>query len=491
MKITFIGAGSVGFTRTLIRDLLTVPEFQNTVEFSLMDIDRSNLEKVAKLCERDIRENGLTNKITATTHRRESLKNARYIFNVVRIGGLKAFQTDIDIPLRYGVDQCVGDTLCAGGIMYGQRNIPMLLDLCRDIREVAAPNALLVNYANPMAINTWACAEYGGVNVVGLCHGVQGAANQIAIALGINVKEMSYIAAGINHQTWFIQVRHKGRDLLGKILQAFEKHKDFSRDEKVRIDMLRRFGFYSTESNGHLSEYLPWYRKRPQDLKNWINTNCWINGETGGYLRVVTESRNWFDHDFPRWMKQPALKFEAKERSHEHGSYLLEGLETGRVYRGHFNVVNRGVIKNLAPDAIIEAPGYADGNGLNIPLVGELPLGCATVCEASINVQRLAVKAAVTGDDELLRQSMLLDPLVGAVCNPPEVWQMADELLVAQAQWLPQYKKAIAAAKKTPEPGVESRSAEKLSRRRAHQNKNLGGNAQGRGSGHKKCRPSR
>jgi PAS domain-containing protein len=164
-----------------------------------------------------------------------------------------------------------------------------------------------------------------------------------------------------------------------------------------RIDMLRRFGYYSTESNGHLSEYVPWYRKRPEEIEEWIDLGSWINGETGGYLRVCTEGRNWFETDFPNWMEGPPQEYSAEKRSEEHGSYIIEGLETGRVYRGHFNVVNDGVIANLPADAVIEAPGYVDRNGISMPGVGDLPPGCAAVCNVSISVQRLAVEAAPSG----------------------------------------------------------------------------------------------
>ncbi len=446
-KITFIGAGSIGFTRGLLRDLLAVPEF-GRIEVAFTDINPRNLEMVTALCQRDIEANGLPIRIQSTTDRREALKDAKYVICTIRVGGLEAFAADVDIPLKYGVDQCVGDTLCAGGIMYGQRGIAEMLNICRDIRECAAEDALLLNYANPMAMLTWACNQYGGVRTIGLCHGVQHGHFQIAEALGLKREEVDIICAGINHQTWYISVKHKGEDMTGRLLEAFERHEGFSRTEKVRIDMLRRFGYYSTESNGHLSEYLPWYRKRPEEIQDWIDTGSWINGETGGYLRVCTEGRNWFETDFPNWMKDPANEFKPELRSHEHGSYIIEGLETGRVYRGHFNVVNNGIISNLPDDAVIEAPGYADANGISMPVVGELPLGPAAVCNASISVQRLAVEAAVRGDDLLLRQAMLMDPLVGAVCNPKEVWQMTDELLVAQEQWLPQYAGAIAAAKK-------------------------------------------
>lgn len=445
-KVAFIGAGSIGFTRGLLRDLLAVPEF-NQIEVAFTDINERNLQMVTELCQRDIAENGLEIQIHSTVNRREALRDARYIFSVVRIGGLEAFQTDVDIPLKYGIDQCVGDTLCAGGIMYGQRGIAEMLTICKDIREVAEPGCLLLNYANPMAMMTWACNKYGGVRTIGLCHGVQHGHKQIADVLGLTKEEVDIVCAGINHQTWYVQVKHNGEDMTGKLLEGFENHPDYSQTEKVRIDMLRRFGYYSTESNGHLSEYLPWYRKRPEEIAEWIDLGVWINGETGGYLRICTESRNWFETDFPNWMKDPALEYKQENRSEEHGSYIVEGLETGRVYRGHFNVVNNGVISNLPDDAIIEAPGYVDGNGISIPRVGDLPLGCAAVCNVSISVQRLAVEAAVNGDDMLLRQAMMMDPLVGAVCNPKEIWQLTDEMLVAQEKWLPQYKEAIEKAK--------------------------------------------
>ncbi|WP_019912214.1 alpha-glucosidase/alpha-galactosidase [Paenibacillus sp. HW567] len=445
-KVAFIGAGSIGFTRGLLRDLLTVTEFKE-IEVSFMDINAHNLQMVTELCQRDIKENGLKIEIQPTTDRRAALKDAKYVFCTIRMGGLEAFATDVDIPLKYGVDQCVGDTLCAGGIMYGQRGIAEMLDICRDIREMAAPDVLLLNYSNPMAMLTWACNKYGGVHTIGLCHGVQHGHQQIAEVYGLEKSGVDIICAGINHQTWYISAKINGKDLTAGLLEAFEKHPEFSRTEKVRIDMLRRFGYYSTESNGHLSEYVPWYRKRSGEIMDWIDLGSWINGETGGYLRVCTEGRNWFETDFPNWMKDPALEYTSENRGEEHGSYIIEGLETGRVYRGHFNVINNGVIANLPEDAVIEAPGYADHNGISMPLVGELPLGPAAVCNASISVQRLAVEAAVHGDDKLLRQAFMMDPLVGAVCNPKEIWQMVDEMLVAGEQWLPQYGEAIAEAK--------------------------------------------
>ncbi len=445
-KIAFIGAGSVGFTRKILRDTLAVPEFRN-IRVSFTDVSEHNLDMVTQLAQRDIEANGLDIKIQSTTDRREALKDAKYVLCVVRIGGLEAFKHDVDIPLKYGVDQCVGDTLCTGGIFYAQRGIHALLEFCKDIREVAAPDCIMLNYANPMAMNTWACNKYGGVRTIGLCHGVQNDTKLIAKAFDIPVEELDVICAGINHQTWFVSLKHHGENLNGKLLEAMENHPEISEEEKLRIDLLKRFGYFCTESNGHVSEYLAWYRKRPHEINDWISLNRWILGETGGYLRICTESRNWFDTDFPNWLKEPPFDYKPEARSHEHGSWIIEGLETGRVYRGHFNVVNKGVITNLPDDAIIEAPGYVDANGINMPVVGDLPLGLAGICNNSITVQRMAVEAAVHGDVDLLKQSMLLDPLTGAVCNPPEVWQMADEMLIALEPWMPQYKDSIAQIK--------------------------------------------
>jgi alpha-galactosidase len=456
IKIAMIGAGSIGFTRKLMTDILAVPELNDT-HFAFMDISQQNLNMVSQLAQRDIDANQLPATITTHTDQRESIADADYVISTVRQGGLDAFQLDIDIPLKYGIDQCVGDTICAGGIMYAQRTIPALLSICDDIVEVARPDALFLNYSNPMAMNIWACNTYGGVQTIGLCHGVQGGHWQITRCIErwakqegmidedvtLHRNEVDIICAGINHQTWYIQVQWRGFDMLPLLPDLFEAHPEYSRTEKVRIDILKRFGYYTTESNGHVSEYLPWYRKRPDEIKDWIDLSSWINGETGGYLRVCTEGRNWFETDFPNWLKEDPPKITPDRRSEEHGSYIIEALETGRIYRGHFNIPNVNHITNLPNECIIEIPGYVDKNGLNMPIVGDLPMACAATCSASVRVQEMAMEAAVHGDVTLLKQAMLHDPLVATVCNPEEIWQMTDELLVAQAAWLPQYADEI------------------------------------------------
>ncbi len=463
IRVAMIGAGSTGFTRRLVQDLLTVPEFAD-ITFALTDISKPNLERVAQLVKRDIHANHLPAKVIISTDRKKALEGADYVFSMCRVGGLEAFRTDIEIPLKHGVDQCVGDTLCAGGIFYGQRNIPVILEFCKDIKAVASEKVLFMNYANPMVMNTWAALKYGGVNTVGLCHGVYGGHWQITEVIShlinkgkkpgdkgfipVTMPEVDVTCAGINHQTWFIRVQYKGEDWTGRLLEGFETHPDFSKAEKIRIDMLRRFGYYSTESNGHFSEYVPWYRKRPKELKRWIDLSTWINGETAGYLRICEEARIWVDTEALKQLDAEPVIFTPEKRSAEHGSWIVESMETGRTYRGHFNVLNRGTITNLPNDAVIETPAYVDRNGISIPRMGDLPLGCAAVCNASISVQRLAVEAAVHGDVNLLKQAMLMDPLTGAVCTTEEIDQMTDEMLVAQAQWLPQFAAEIPTAKK-------------------------------------------
>ncbi|MCE2406574.1 MAG: alpha-galactosidase [Pseudomonadales bacterium] len=463
LKIAIVGAGSIGFTRKLLQDFLLVPEFRDT-EFRFQDISESNLKMVARLCQRDIEANSLPARIVATGDREVALRDADYVINTARVGGLRAFKTDVEIPLRYGIDQCVGDTICAGGLMYGQRTVPMVVELCHQIENYSKDDAILLNYANPMAMNTWAALDESCVQTIGLCHGVQGGHRLLAgliehhINEGIDASDADFQsvskddvdidAVGINHQTWYMHVVHDGVDWANQLLPLFKAVPEVAENEKVRMDMIQRFGYFSTESNGHLSEYVPWYRKRADEIPQWISMNRWIHGESGGYLRVCTENRNWFENDFPRWLKQAPWNLDEATRSDEHGSWIVEALETGRTYRGHFNVRNQLTATNLPSDCVVEVPGYVDRNGMSIPQYGDLPLGCAAICNNSIQVQRMAKDAALTGDVELLKQACLLDPLVGAVCNPPEVWHMIDAMLVEQAEWLPQYASAIPDAKK-------------------------------------------
>ncbi|MCZ8514107.1 alpha-glucosidase/alpha-galactosidase [Paenibacillus filicis] len=438
IQIAMIGAGSIGFTRRLMMDILSVPEFQDA-QFRFMDIDEENLTMVTGLCRKMIEANGLPASIRATLHQREAIAGADYVFCTARVGGLEAFRRDIEIPLKYGVDQCVGDTLGPGGVFFALRTIPVLLDIARDMRELA-PDALLLNYSNPMAMNTWALRRAGGVRAIGLCHGVQHSHSLIAKALGLPKEQIDYTASGINHQTWFVKVSHRGRNLLPEILPSMERHPEISLQEPCRIDVLRRFGYFSTESNGHLSEYLPWYRKRgKEETARWVYDKVWIGGETGGYLNHCLSRGDEYKENYPKWLSGEKEFIRLGERSEEHGSYILEALETGRVYRGHFNIGNRGLITNLPDGCTIEIPCYVDRSGIQPTFVGDLPLACAATCRTSVSVQEMAVEAALTGDRTLVKQAVLHDPLTAAVCTTDEVWRMCDEMFEALAPWLPQF----------------------------------------------------
>ena len=447
-KIAIIGAGSVGFTRKLFADILCVPEFAD-IEVALTDISQHNLDMIETILKRTVAANRLPTKITATTDRRKAIEGARYVISCVRVGGLDAYADDIRIPLKYGVDQCVGDTICAGGILYGQRNIPVILDFCRDIRELAEPNAKFLNYANPMAMNTWAAIEYGKVDTIGLCHGVQHGADQIAEVLGAERSELDYVCSGINHQTWFIDVRVRGRKI-GKdeLIAAFEAHPVYSRQEKLRIDVLKRFGVYSTESNGHLSEYLPWYRKRPDELApvdRHVRLDPWRDGRLSPPLHrdpqlvrggISKTARGGLEADRSRRPLQRACQphiggagdrprlsraFQRQERRHHRQSaarrhHRIAGLR--RPLRHQHGGRHHACRKP------VRRPAWRRST--------------SSACRCMPRFQAISICSKL---------AVLHDPLVGAICTPEEVWQMVDEMVVAQAEWLPQYAHAIDGAR--------------------------------------------
>ncbi|MDF2627800.1 MAG: alpha-glucosidase/alpha-galactosidase [Symbiobacteriaceae bacterium] len=437
LKIALIGAGSILFTRRLLMDILAVEEFRDT-EFRFMDVNEENLMMVTNLCRKLIEGNGLPATIVPTTDRRRALDGANYVLSTAKIGGLKAMGFDVEIPLKYGVDQCVGDTLAPGGIMYGLRSIPFLLDLAADMRDLC-PDALLIQYQNPMAINQWGLRRAGAIRTVGLCHGVQGTTKQIARVFGLPMDELHVTAAGINHQTWFLQVDHNGRSLLPEMLERYEQDALANKWDRVRIDVMRRFGYYSTESNGHLSEYLPWYRKRPNERHKWFCYEDWPGGITAGCLDWMRRQKDEFKHMYPKWMAGEGEAIPLGDRSWEHASYIIEALELGRPYRGHLNIGNHGVISNLPDGCTVEVPCIVDRDGIRPEWQGPLPLQVVAPLRASVSVQELTVEAALTGDVRLLKLALLNDPLTAASCNTEEVWAMADELLAAEAEWLPQF----------------------------------------------------
>jgi alpha-galactosidase len=440
-KITFIGAGSVVFTRNLCSDILLTPALQDAT-ISLMDIDPTRLAQARNLVQTLIDKRGLKARVEATTDQRVAVKDASYVITTFQQGGLAAYQLDIDIAQKYGVEQCVGDTLGPGGVFRALRTIPVLLDLCSDLDELA-PNALLLNYVNPMAANCWAIDAASGRPHVGLCHSVQGTSEMLANWAGVPYEQVVYHCAGINHQSFFLEFRHGDEDLYPRIRAATERAEIYG-SEPVRIDMMRHFGYFVTESSGHASEYVPYFRKNARMVNEELAPRFtdahdhWFDfGRTGGYLRHCIERQQYAQADFL------ALAAGDKPlptiRSHEYGSMIIEAIETNRPIKINGNVPNRGLITNLPHGCCVEVPCLVDGSGIQPTYVGALPTQLAALNRTNINVQELIVEASLTGDIEAVHHAVLLDPLTAAVCSLPQIRAMTTELLHAQARWLPQF----------------------------------------------------
>lgn len=440
-KITFIGAGSVVFTRNLCSDILLTPALQDAT-ISLMDIDPTRLAQARDLVQALIDQRGLKARVEATTDQRVAVRGAQYVITTFQQGGLEAYQLDIEIPQKYGVEQCVGDTLGPGGVFRALRTIPVLLDLCEDLDDLA-PDALLLNYVNPMAANCWAVDAATGRPHVGLCHSVQGTSEMLARWAEAPYDQVVYQCAGINHQAFFLTFRRGDEDLYPRIRSATERSEIYG-SEPVRIDLMRHFGYFVTESSGHASEYVPYFRKTPELIANDLvprftdQHDHWFDfGRTGGYLRHCIERQQYAQADFQALAAgQKALP---TTRGHEYGSYIIEAIETNRPVRINGNVPNRGLITNLPEGCCVEVPCLVDGNGIQPTRIGALPPQLAALNRTNINVQELIVEAALSGDIEAVYHAVMLDPLTAAVCTLPQIRDMTSELLTRQARWLPQF----------------------------------------------------
>ena len=440
-KIAFIGAGSIVFTRNLCSDILLTPVLQDST-ISLMDIEAVRLERSRKLVQAIIDRRGLMAHVEATMDRREAVKDARYVITTFQQGGLEAYALDIDIPRKYGVEQCVGDTLGPGGVFRGLRTIPVLLELCNEMDELA-PDALLLNYVNPMAINCWAVADGSGRPHVGLCHSVQGTSEMLARWIDVPYDEVSFLCAGINHQAWFLEFRRGQEDLYPRIWAALER-KEIMGEEPVRGELMQNFGYFVTESSGHASEYVPYFRKTVQMVDGELSprfknpADFWFDfARTGGYLRHCQKQLVLAEQEFGELIE--GVKDLPTRRTHEYGSFILEAIETNQPARINGNVPNDGFIPNL-PYCCCEVPCLVDGNGVQPTAVGPLPTHLAALNRTNANVQELIVEAALSGSAEAVVYAVTLDPLTAAVCTLPQIRAMVEEMLVAQAQWLPQFQ---------------------------------------------------
>ncbi|MDZ4764874.1 MAG: alpha-glucosidase/alpha-galactosidase [Chloroflexota bacterium] len=440
-KITLIGAGSLVFTRNLCSDILLTPALQDST-IALMDIDPVRLDQAQRVVQTLIDRRGISARVEATTERADAVRDADYVITTFQQGGLDAYQLDIDIPHRYGVEQCVGDTLGPGGVFRALRTIPVLLNLCRDMDNLA-PDALLLNYVNPMAANCWAVDAATGRPHVGLCHSVQGTSEMLAGWIGVPYDEIRYVCAGINHQSFYLEFRRGKDDVYPLIWDAIQRPEVIG-EEPVRIDLMKHFGYFVTESSGHASEYLPYFRKSAAMVKDQLAprftnpADHWFDfGRTGGYLRHCIDRLQKFQDDFAMLTADGAIVPEM--RTHEYGSQIIEAIETNYPVVINGNVPNRGLITNLPDGCCVEVPCLVDANGIQPTPIGKLPPQLAALNRTNINVQELIVEAALTGDPEAIYHAVMLDPLTAAVCNLDQIRAMVSEMLTAQAHWLPQF----------------------------------------------------
>ncbi len=440
--ITLIGAGSYVFTRNLCNDILLTPALQEST-ITLMDIDPVRLAWARDLVQALVERRGLKARVKATTDRREAVMGADYVITTFQQGGLAAYELDIEIPRKYGVEQCVGDTLGPGGVFRALRTIPVLLDLCDELDEVA-PDALILNYVNPMAANCWGISAGTGRPFVGLCHSVQGTSEMLARWAGAPYEEVNFVCAGINHQSFFLEFRQGKEDLYPKIWKAIEDPAIYG-SEPVRIELMKHFGYFVTESSGHASEYVPYFRKSARMVEEELVPlfknpgDQWFDfGRTGGYLRHCQQAAQTMAQEFKEVME--GTRALNAVRSHEYGSAIIEAVETNRPVRINGNVPNFGLITNLPEGCTVEVPCLVDASGIQPVVIGDLPPQLAALNRTNINVQELIVEAALSGDTEAVYHAVMLDPLTAAVCTLPQIRAMVTELLAAEKQWLPQFK---------------------------------------------------
>ena len=433
-KIAMIGAGSMVFCKTLVSDILATEALKNS-EICLMSRTRPKLDSMEAFVKRMILENDLPASVWSTLDRREALKDADYVIVMIQVGGLDAFKVDYEIPLKHGVDQCIGDSLGPGGVFRGLRTIPVLADIVKDMEELC-PDALLLNYANPMAACCYALGKVSNIPYIGLCHGVQTTLDLIASYTAVPKDQIDFLCAGINHMGWFLSLNDKrdGRDLNLILRENIEKP-EYYVNEKVRAEVMRHFGYFMTESTGHLSEYLPWFRSHKRALERYCDMPD-FGGATGAYYKycaMLAEKYKAVDY---LSLEDPTIK----GRSVEYCSYIIEAAETDIPFRLNGNVRNDGYITNLPQGCCVEIPVFVDSRCLHPVRVGDLPPQCAALNQSNVTVQALAVEAGLTGDPEHIMHAIALDPLTSACCTLEEIRNMTAEMLEAHREWLPQFK---------------------------------------------------
>lgn len=435
-KIAFIGAGSFGFTRGLVKDILTYPGLEDA-HLALMDIDAERLGFIRRACERIVREGKYPARVTAGTDRQAALDGADAVICTILAGDVSVWQHDILIPKRYGVDMNVGDTRSVAGVFRALRTIPVMLGICRDVEKLC-PDAIMLNYTNPMAMLCRAMQSRTKVKVTGLCHSVQGTAAMLARWAGAKPEETDYLCAGINHQAWMLKIEKNHRDLYPRIRRAMKKPEIWNA-EPVRNEMFMHLDYYVTESSGHNSEYVWWFRKRPDLIKKYcLNGTNWNPGAYAYILDAYRNAKRTWRKEIKRWLNDPKPLNLA--RGHEYASGIIDAYTGGETYNFNGNVPNTGLISNLPANACVEVPVFVTRNAINPVRVGALPPQLAALNNVSIAVEEMAVEAAITGNPRLVFQSLLYDPLSAAVLSMSEIKKMTNEMLAKNRPHLPQFR---------------------------------------------------
>jgi alpha-galactosidase len=429
-KLAFIGAGSAVFARRLLTDVLSYPELAE-VTVALHDIDAERL-RTGELAARRVAEALSAHPtIVATTDRRAALDGADYVICMIQVGGYQpATVIDFEIPKRYGLRQTIADTLGIGGIMRALRTIPVLLGITRDM-EALCPGGLLLNYVNPMAMNCWALSRATPIQTVGLCHSVYNTASELAADLGVPVDELNYQVAGINHLAFYLKLEHQGQDVYPRLREIAAQGR-FSATNQVRYDAFKRFGYFVTESSEHFSEYVPWYikRDRPELVER-------LNIPLDEYLRRCEDLIGRWDS--LRLELETGTQPLAVRRSTEYAAQIVHSRETGQPRVVYGNVTNTGLIENLPRGCCVEVPCLVDRQGLQPIHIGSLPPQLAALMLTNINVQSLAVEAALTGRRDHIYHAALLDPHTAAELDPDQIYQLVDDLVAAHGDWLPAF----------------------------------------------------
>ena len=436
-KVVFIGAGSLGFTRGLVRDMLTFPTLRDAT-IALVDINKERLAMAQKMVEKIVALGKYPARVVATTNRREVLKGADAVCVTILCGSTRVWKHDILIPKKYGVDINVGDTRGPSGIFRALRTIPTMLDIARDMEQLC-PQAILLNYTNPMAMLCHALQRQSFIKTTGLCHSVQGTAGMLAKWVGVPYAELDYTCAGINHLSWYLKLEHKGTDLYPRLRKAVAADRAIYNHEQVRNEMFLALGYYVTESSGHNSEYNWWFRKRPDLIKKHCTTGTgWNPGHHAAILNYYRQTEKNWKNKVRDWLKaeQPI----ALERGKEYAASIIHAYLGGELFRFNGNVPNTNIVTNLPPNCCVEVPVLASRKGFETIHVGALPLPCVPLTSLSATNEMMAVEACLTGDPTLVYRAVCNDPLTAAVLSLAEIRKMVGAMFRQNRPYLPHFK---------------------------------------------------